>query len=102
MTDKQVTELTELTTVADDDVVYVVDTSDTTDSAAGTSKKAQAKNVRGWPVTAAEVSAGVTPTNYQYEPGNVLRCGATGDGVTDDATAIQAALDSNDRIYIPS
>jgi hypothetical protein len=39
--------------------------------------------------TAAEAAAGVTPTNLQYEPGNLLRYGATGDGSTDDSTAIQ-------------
>ena len=94
MSNQKLTTLTELTTVADDDLVYVVDISDTTDSASGSSRKMQAKNVRGWPITTAETSAGVTPTNYQYEPGNVLRYGAVGDGSTDDTTAIQNALDS--------
>lgn len=41
--------------------------------------------------TAAERAAGVTPTNYAYPPLNVLRYGATGDGVTDDRAAIKSA-----------
>ena len=89
--DKRVTEETELTTVADGDLLYIVDVSDTTGSSKGTSKKAQAKNVRGYPVTAAETSAGVTPVSLKYEPGNVLRYGALLDGSTDDATAWASA-----------
>jgi hypothetical protein len=55
-----------------------------------------------WPRTAAEISAAVTPTNYQYEPGNVLRYGTnTTPGTTDMTTAIQAALDSNTSVYVP-
>jgi hypothetical protein len=47
-----------------------------------------------WPETAAETSAGVTPTNFQYEPGNVLRYGTnTSPGTTDMLTAIQNAID---------
>ena len=106
--DKRVTEETELTTVADGDLLYIVDVSDTTGSSKGTSKKAQAKNVRGYPVTAAETSAGVTPTNYQYEPGNILRYGSnTSPGVTDMTTAIQSAIDildgtaSGGVVYFP-
>jgi len=41
--------------------------------------------------TAAEVTAGVTPTNYSYPPGDVRRYGAVGDGVTDDSTAFANA-----------
>lgn len=92
MANRKVTQLTELATVGDDDWLYVVDTSDISDSSGGTSKKAKAKNARGWPQTSAESSAGVTPTNYQYEPGDVRRYGATGDGSTNDATAINNAL----------
>jgi hypothetical protein len=93
MSDQRLTALTELTTVADGDFVYVVDVSDTTDGAAGSSKKAQAKNVRGYPVTAAETSAAVSIVNYQYEPGNVLRYGTnTTPGTTDMSAAIQAAI----------
>ena len=42
-----------------------------------------------YPRTAAEQSAGVTPTNYFYPPGDVRRYGAVGDGSTDDTTAFQ-------------
>ena len=45
-----------------------------------------------YPRTAAEIAAGVTPTNYGYAPGNVLRYGAIGDGVADDTAAFQSAL----------
>ncbi len=59
-----------------------------------------------YPRTDGETSASVTPTNYQYEPGNVLRYGTnTTPGTTDMTTAIQAAIDStadgNGRAYIP-
>lgn len=43
--------------------------------------------------TAAEIAAGVTPTNYFYPQGNVLRYGTNSvPGTTDMTTAIQAAL----------
>ncbi|MGA7539947.1 MAG: hypothetical protein WBW93_14400, partial [Steroidobacteraceae bacterium] len=45
-----------------------------------------------WPRTPAEIAAGVMPVNYQYAPGNVMRYGAVGDGVTDDTTAIADML----------
>lgn len=53
--------------------------------------------------TAAESAAGVTPTNYYYEPGNVLRYGSnTTPGTTDMTTAIQAAINSNASVYVPA
>jgi hypothetical protein len=42
--------------------------------------------------TAAEVSAGVTPVNYAYQPGDVRRYGAVGDNVANDSPAFQAAI----------
>ena len=48
-----------------------------------------------YPQTAAETAAGVTPGYLFYEPGDVRRYGATGDGITDDSAAFQAALDQN-------
>lgn len=55
--------------------------------------------------TAAEISAGVTPVNYQYPTGNVLRYGTnTTPGTTDMTAAIQAALNSCPQygdVYFP-
>ena len=106
MANKKITDLTELSTPADGDWCYLVDISDTTDSAAGTSFKVQASNLRGYPQTAAEATAGATPTALQYRPGHVTRYGATGDGSTDDTAAIQAALDAaseaKGQCYIPN
>jgi hypothetical protein len=45
-----------------------------------------------YPQTDAESSAGVTPVNYAYEPGDIRRYGAVGDGVTDDSGAINDAI----------
>ena len=55
-----------------------------------------------YPQTSAESTAGVTPTNYQYEPGNVLRYGTnTIPGTTDMTTALTNALLSYNSIYVP-
>lgn len=44
-----------------------------------------------WPQTAAEAAAGVTPTNYGYPSGNVLRYGADPTGATNSNLAFAAA-----------
>ena len=54
------------------------------------------------PQTQAEIDAGVTPVNYAYEPGDVRRYGAVGDGVTVCTTAIQNALNSNRKVTFPA
>lgn len=47
-----------------------------------------------YPITAQETTAGITPSNYGYAPGNVLRYGADPTGTNDSTTAIQEALNS--------
>ena len=47
MANKKVTALTELTSAAQDDVLYIVDTSDTSGGASGTSKKIEVGNLGG-------------------------------------------------------
>ena len=46
-----------------------------------------------YPRSAAEIAVGVTPSNYGFEEGNVYRYGALGNGVADDTTAVQNAVD---------
>jgi hypothetical protein len=98
-------DLTEVSTPADDDLLYTVDVSDTTDAADGSSKYVQVKNLRGGPQTAAESLASVTPTNLEYAPGNVLRYGTnTTPGTTDMTAAFQAAFDAageKQGVYVP-
>lgn len=60
-----------------------------------------------WPRTSAEIAASVTPTNYLYKPGNVLRYGADPTGSTDSAgacTLANAALSGTNGgvIYFPA
>jgi len=54
--------------------------------------------------TTAESAAGVTPTLYQYPPGDVRRYGAVGDGTTNCTTAIQSAINvaiaGDRRVYL--
>lgn len=58
-----------------------------------------------YPQSAAELAAAITPTNYQYEPGNVLRYGTnTVPGTTDMSTAFQRAsnvIASHDMVVPP-
>jgi hypothetical protein len=58
------------------------------------------------PLSAAETLAGVTPTDYAYKVGNVLRYGADPSGTADSRSAIQAALDVANQgaceVYVPA
>jgi hypothetical protein len=51
-----------------------------------------AGNVGSTVQTAAEIAAGVLPTDFYYAPGDIRRYGALLDGVTDDSAAWQAAV----------
>ncbi len=53
------------------------------------------------PRTDTEITAGVTPSNFQFAPGDVRRYGAIGDNSTDCTQAFTDALASNVDIYIP-
>jgi len=56
-----------------------------------------------YPITAAEIAAGVTPTDYNYPQGNVLRYGTNIDqGTTDMTAAFQAAIDSHGLVIVPA
>jgi hypothetical protein len=76
-------------------------------SAAGStlvSQQAQAQTCTPacYPRTASEIAGTVTPTNYEYPPGNVKRYGAVGDGIANDRVAIQNALNVNEETFLPS
>ena len=54
-----------------------------------------------WPQTAGELAVSVTPSNYAYMPGNVLRYGADPTGATDSTTAFSNACASEKVVYVP-
>jgi len=86
MSDKKITDCTELTTPASGDYIPIVDVSDTTDDAAGTSKK----------ILTSAIDNVI----------NVKRYGATGDGSSDDTVAINAAITAattnGNTVYFPA
>jgi hypothetical protein len=63
---------------------------------------AQACNAPCYTSTAAEIAAGVTPTNTAYPQGDVRRYGADPTGVADSTIAIQDALNVGQAVYIAS
>ena len=55
-----------------------------------------------WPRTAAEIANSITPTNYAYAPGNVLRYGADPSGAANSSTAISNACLVSTTVYAPA
>jgi len=80
-----------ITEVAATDSLVIVDVPDVP----GGTKRTDASNLNiNLVITAAEIAAGVTPTNLLREPGDVLRYGANSvPGTTDMTTPIQTAHD---------
>jgi len=92
-THKRVTDFPELLTPVSADCVLVIDKSDTTDGAAGTSKFMELGKLGGdIDRSDGEIAEGVFPTDYSHQVGNILRYGADPTGVADSAAAIQAAI----------
>lgn len=54
-----------------------------------------------YPRTTAEISAGITPTDYAYPPGNVLRYGADSTGVASATSAFANAFTVGGAVTIP-
>jgi hypothetical protein len=54
-----------------------------------------------WPRTAAEITAGVTPTNYAYMEGNVLRYGADSTNVASSVTSFANAALVTKSVFVP-
>ena len=83
--------LTKVTTLADNDVIRI--TPDPANSAVAESERGiTGGELLGQARTAAEIAAGVTPTDIRYEPGDIRRYGAT-TSASDNYTALQDALD---------
>jgi polygalacturonase len=94
----KISELTAATSIAGADLVAIVQS--------GTTKRAPAGYLRGGSTTAAETAANITPTDYSFQPFDVRRYGAVGDGSTDDADAFGAALlaaaQTDGEVYVPA
>lgn len=54
------------------------------------------------PRTTQEIAAGVTPSDYFYPPGNVLRYGADNTGAASSTSAIQAAINTGHDVTFPA
>ena len=67
------------------------------------SERAQAQtcNEPCFPATQAEIAAGVTPSSYAYQPGDLRRYGAVGSG-SDEANVINKALAANLLVTVPA
>ena len=99
---KKISELTTATDVTVNDFFQVVDLEDSTMAASGTNKKISARTLgNNLPVTATGSSASRSLKDRFADTVNVKDFGAVGDGVTDDTSAIQAAITAFNSIFIP-
>lgn len=103
-----ITTLAEGTAFTDDDyLLFVDDPGGTPVTRYITAANARASGLGVyWPRTALEIANSITPTDYTYEPGNVMRYGAvadSGDSLqgTDCHTAFQNAVNSGHAVYVP-
>ena len=87
----------------DDNLAYRVQVRDSDDVLLYDQDNINNPNIRApyYGQTTGELAAGVTPTNYEYEPGDVRRYGADPLGMSDSVTAFVNAIASGDSIYIP-
>jgi hypothetical protein len=96
------------TNIGASDLIQVIDVNDTTMSVDGTNKKATAQVVgNNLPVVATGSTTSRKLKDRFADTVNVKDFGAVGDGVTDDTSAIQAALNyaaNNDKgaVFVPS
>jgi hypothetical protein len=56
-------------------------------------------NIGFYARTAAEITASITPTDYSYAPGNVLRYGADPTGVANSSAAFTSACSCNAEVF---
>ena len=84
--------LADLQALLPDNVARLISAQDVRDMLVSTYK---------YSITAAETNAAVTPTDYSYPPGNVLRYGADTTGATSSKTAFQNAINSNTVVTFP-
>jgi hypothetical protein len=103
-----ITTLAEGTAFTDDDyLLFVDDPGGTPTTRYITAANARASGLGSyWLRTALEIANSITPTDYTYEPGNVMRYGAVADSTTETAgtdctTAFQNAVDSGHPVYVP-
>jgi len=98
VTDPQrISALSPITEAAATDRIPIVDVPDVP----GGTKRIDASNLNiNLEITAAEIAAGVTPTNLLFPPGHIFRYGAV-DGAN-SITAVQNAINSNSHVFIPN
>ncbi len=87
---QKITALPEITALVADTLLAVVEDPD---GPGKKTKKSPASKVNiNFLITAAEIAAGITPTNLLFKPGNIRRYGVDNTGATDDTTLVQDTL----------